>query len=81
MGGVISKKIEVGEKMILDNFQLSALSSTASYRVSKHEGLKTTLFGGEDLVIEITGTGIVYLQTKNFMEFVRALIPFLPKRN
>jgi uncharacterized protein (AIM24 family) len=51
VGGVISKKIEVGEKMILDNFQLSALSSTASYRVSKHEGLKTTLFGGEDLVI------------------------------
>jgi len=29
--------------------------------------------------IEIVGPGIVYLQTKSIMEFVRAIIPFLPK--
>jgi len=80
-GGIISKKLESGEKMILDNYQLVALSSTANYRVTKHGGLKTTLFGGEALVIEIVGPGTVYIQTKNIMEFTRALIPFLPKRN
>lgn len=80
-GGIISKKLEVGEKMILDNYQLVALSSSAQYRVSKHGSLKTSLFGGEALVIEITGPGTVYMQTKNFMEFVRAIIPYLPKRN
>jgi uncharacterized protein (TIGR00266 family) len=80
-GGIVSTKLEAGEKMILDNYQLIALSSTAEYRVSKHGGFKTTLFGGEALVIEITGPGTVYFQTKNLMEFVRALIPFLPKRN
>jgi uncharacterized protein (TIGR00266 family) len=80
-GGIVSTKLEPGEKMILDNYQLIALSSTADYRVSKHGSLKTTLFGGEALVIEITGPGTVYFQTKNLMEFVRALIPFLPKRN
>lgn len=80
-GGILSKKLEPGEKMILDNYQLIALSSTAGYRVSKHGSFKTTLFGGEALVIEITGPGTVYFQTKNLMEFVRALIPFLPKRN
>ncbi len=47
---------------------------------AKHGSLKTTLFGGDALVIEIVGPGIVYLQTKNIMEFVRALIPFLPNR-
>ena len=77
-GGIISKKLKEGEKMILDNYQLVALSSTASYRVAKHGTLKNTLFGGEALVLEITGPGTVYLQTKNFMEFVRAIIPFLP---
>ncbi len=80
-GGIISKKLEQEEKMILDNYQLVALSSTAEYRVKKHGGFKTTLFGGEALVIEITCPGTVYIQTKNIMEFTRALIPFLPKRN
>ena len=80
-GGIVAKKLEEGEKMILDNYQLVALSSTAEYRVTKHGSFKTTLFGGEAVVIEITGPGIVYIQTKNIMEFVRALIPFLPKRN
>ena len=80
-GGIIKTKLETGEKMILDNYQLVALSSTADYRVTKHGNFKTTLFGGEALVIEITGPGTVYIQTKNIMEFVRALIPFLPKRS
>ena len=80
-GGIVSTKLEAGEMMILDNYQLIALSSTADYRVTKHGSFKTTLFGGEALVIEIIGPGTVYMQTKNLMEFVRALIPFLPKRN
>lgn len=80
-GGILEHKLDSGEKMILDNYQLVALSSTAGYRVTKHGGLKTTLFGGEALVIEITGPGTVYIQTKNIMEFARALVPFLPKRN
>lgn len=79
-GGILKKELESGEKMILDNYQLVALSSTADYRVTKHGSLKTTLFGGDALVIEIIGPGKVYIQTKNIMEFVRALIPFFPNR-
>ena len=79
-GGIIKKELASGEKMILDNYQLVALSATANYRVTKHGSLKTTLFGGDALVIEIIGPGTVYLQTKNIMEFARALIPFLPQR-
>ena len=80
-GGIIKKELASGEKMILDNYQLVALSATADYRVTKHGSLKTTLFGGDALVIEIIGPGTVYLQTKNIMEFARALIPFLPQRH
>jgi len=78
-GGILKTELKVGEKMTLDNYQLVALSSTANYRVTKHGGFKTTIFGGEALVMEIIGPGIVYMQTKNLMEFVRAIIPFLPK--
>ena len=77
-GGIISQELGSGEKMIVDNYQLVALSSTAKYRVTRHGSLKTTLFGGEALVIEIEGPGKVFMQTKNIMEFVRAIIPFLP---
>ena len=80
-GGIIETKLKEGERMILDNYQLVALSSTAEYRITKHGNLKTSLFGGEALVMEIVGPGTVYFQTKNVMEFVRALIPFFPKRN
>lgn len=80
-GGILETKLQAGEKMIIDNYQLVALSSTASYRVTKHGSFKTTLFGGEALVMELIGPGTVYIQTKNVMEFARALIPFLPKRN
>lgn len=80
-GGILKKQLNSGEKMILDNYQLVALSSTADYRVTKHGSLKTTLFGGDALVIEIVGPGTVYLQTKNIMEFVRSIVPFLPKRH
>ena len=79
-GGILKQELASGEKMILDNYQLVALSATANYRVTKHGSLKTTLFGGDALVLEIVGPGIVYLQTKNIMEFVRAIVPFLPKR-
>lgn len=80
-GGILEKKLQEGEKMILDNYQLVALSATASYRVTKHGNFKTTLFGGEALVIEILGPGTIYIQTKNIMEFTRAIIPFLPKKH
>ena len=80
-GGIIQKTLQPGERMLLDNYQLIALSSTAGYRVTKHGSLKTSIFGGEALVMEIVGPGTVYIQTKNVMEFVRSIIPFLPKRN
>lgn len=58
-GGIIKTVLKDGEKMILDNYQLVALSATAGYRVTKHGNFKTTLFGGEALVMEIIGPGTV----------------------
>jgi len=79
-GGIISVDLKDGEKMILDNYQLVAMSSSIDYHVTKHGSFKTTIFGGEGLVIEMIGPGKAYLQTKNFMEFVKALLPYLPQR-
>ena len=79
-GGIRKEQLGDGERMILDNYQLVAMTSTAQYDIRKHGSLKTSLFGGEALVIEIAGPGTVYYQTKNLMEFARALSPFMPKQ-
>ena len=79
LGGIIKIDLKHGEQLVIDNYQLVAMSSGLDYQVVKHGSLKTTIFGGEALVLEIAGSGTVYLQTKNMMEFARDIAPFLPK--
>lgn len=79
LGGIVKLDLKRGERMILDNYQLVAMSSGLDYRVAKHGNLKTTIFGGEALVLELSGSGTIYMQTKNMMEFARDIAPFMPK--
>ena len=72
-GGIIRKELSSGEKMILDNFHLVALSDQVNYRVTRVGGIKATFLGGEALVTEMTGPGNVYFQTKNIREFIDLL--------
>lgn len=80
-GGILEKELESGERMVLDNYHLVAMTPGATYKITKHGGIKTTVFGGEALVMEITGPGKVYYQTKNLREFARAIAPYLPRSN
>ena len=77
-GAIIFQDLKEGEKIIIDNYQLVALSDNAKYNVTKHGSYKTTIFGGEALVIEITGPGRVYYQTKNFRDWIALLTKYLP---
>ena len=72
-GGIIQKQLEIGEKLVLDNYHLVAMSVDANYKVMKLGGLKTTILGGEGLVTEITGPGTVFFQTKNLKELIDLL--------
>lgn len=72
-GSIIEKNLDAGEKMLLDNYHLVALTANTDYRVIKVGGLKTTLLGGEGLAIEITGPAKVYFQAKNLKELVDIL--------
>lgn len=68
-GAIDKHELGLGEKLIVDNYHLAALSTTCEYKVRMFGGLKSTLLGGEGLVTEVTGPGEVYVQTKNPMEF------------
>lgn len=72
-GGIIQKEVAAGEKIMIDNYHLVALSDRASYRVTKIGGMKTTILGGEGLVTQVTGPGSLYFQTKNLRELIDLL--------
>ena len=72
-GGIIQKEVAAGEKIMIDNYHLVALSDRAAYRVTKIGGMKTSILGGEGLVTEITGPGTLYFQTKNLRELIDLL--------
>ncbi len=68
-GAIDKHDLSQGEKLVVDNYHLAALSTTCQYQVRMFGGLKSTLLGGEGLVTEVTGPGEVYVQTKNPREF------------
>jgi uncharacterized protein (TIGR00266 family) len=72
-GGIIHKQLAAGEKIMIDNYHLVALSDQATYRVTKVGGMKTTILGGEGFATEVTGPGSIYFQTKNIREFIDML--------
>ncbi|MEM2114480.1 MAG: TIGR00266 family protein [Candidatus Caldarchaeum sp.] len=62
-----------GEELVVDNFHLAAFSTTCQYDVTKFDNLKSTLLGGEGLVVRVRGPGEVFVQTKNPAEFAEWL--------
>jgi uncharacterized protein (TIGR00266 family) len=69
-GAIDKHELKAGEKLIVDNYHLAALSDTCQYEVRMFGGLKSTILGGEGFVTDVTGPGEVYVQTKNVKEFV-----------
>jgi uncharacterized protein (AIM24 family) len=51
------------------------------FKVKKVAGWKSTLFSGEGLVVELTGPGKAYLQSRSQDSFLSWLIPRLPKQS
>jgi len=47
--------------------------------VRKIGGIKSTLFSGEGLVVDLTGPGRVLAQTRSTDQFLSWLIPKLPR--
>ncbi len=65
--------LQPNEELVVDNFHLAAFSESCRYEVRKFGGLKSTILGGEGLVVSVKGPGDVYIQTKNPAEFAEWL--------
>jgi len=80
-GAIHEVTLAVGEKYVVDTGHLVSFESTMNFAVRKVAGWKSTIFGGEGLVVELTGPGKLTLQTRSQDAFINWLIPKLPKQS
>jgi len=78
-GAIHEKPLGQGETYTVDTGHLVAFSEGIGFSVRRVGGIKSTLFSGEGLVVDLTGPGRVMLQTRSMDAFLSWLIPKLPK--
>ncbi len=80
-GAVHEVNLGAGEMYTVDTGHLVAFTEGIGFKVRRVGGLKSTIFSGEGLVVDLTGPGRVLLQTRSTDAFLSWLIPKLPKRS
>jgi len=77
-GAIHEMNLAAGETITIDTGHLVAFTQDIGFQVRKIGGLKSTLFSGEGLVVDLTGPGRVLAQTRSTDQFLSWLIPKLP---
>lgn len=80
-GAIHEIDLAAGETYTIDTGHLVAFHESLGFRVRAIGGVKSTLLGGEGLVVDLTGPGKVLLQTRSEGAFLNWLLPRLPKRS
>ena len=78
-GAIYEKTLNAGETYIVDSSHLVAFDGTMGVQPKPVGGIKSTLFSGEGLVIELSGPGKIYIQTRSPQALINWIIPQLPK--
>lgn len=80
-GAIHKVEIPAGETYTVDTGHIVAFDAHIQHAVRKVGSWKSTIFGGEGLVVDYQGPGNVYLQTRSQEAFLSWLIPKLPRDN
>jgi len=78
-GAIYERALTAGEKYIVDTSHLVAFEATIQAVPRSAGGFKATLLSGEGLVVELTGPGRLYIQTRSPKALIDWIIPQLPK--
>ncbi len=79
-GDLIEFDVPAGERMIIDNSQLLAIPANADFKIRTFGGLKSFVFGGEGLVIELEGPAKVLIQTRSLDQLLAIISSYLSRR-
>jgi uncharacterized protein (TIGR00266 family) len=80
-GAIHETELGAGESLTVDTGHLVAFEEGMGFNVKSVGGMKSTFFSGEGLVVDVTGPGKVFMQTRSDDAFLSWLIPRLPKRS
>jgi len=72
------EEVEIHGSYRVDTGHVVAFKGDLQYAIRRVGGWKATLLSGEGLVLEFTGTGTLWLQTRNINATVSWLTPILP---
>jgi uncharacterized protein (TIGR00266 family) len=78
-GAIHELQLGAGQRYTVDTGHLVAFDEEMGFQVRRIGGVKSTLFSGEGLVVDLTGPGRVLMQTRSADAFLSWLIPQLPK--
>ncbi len=72
-GGIETVELDHGESHVVDNEHVVAWEGSVDFDARRVSGLKSTLLSGEGLVMEFTGPGTVWYQTRGLDSFTSAI--------
>ena len=78
-GAIFEKTLNAGEKYVVDTSHLVAFDGNLGVQPKPIGGIKSTLFSGEGFVVELTGPGKIYIQTRSPQALINWIIPQIPK--
>ena len=79
-GAIHEMTLQDGERYTVDTGHLVAFDEGIGFQVRTVGGLKSTLFSGEGLVVDLTGPGRVLVQTRSTDAFLTWLVPQVQRR-
>jgi uncharacterized protein (TIGR00266 family) len=71
--------VQPGQIVTVDTGHLVAYESGLDYQINKVGGMKSLMFGGEGLVMNFSGQGTIWIQTRNIPSLAGLIIPFMPQ--
>jgi uncharacterized protein (TIGR00266 family) len=77
-GAIHTIDLAAGQTYTVDTGHMVGWEEGVGYEVHKAGNWKSTILGGEGLVVKLTGPGRVYVQTRSPEDFVDWLVPKLP---
>ncbi|GAP21406.1 TIGR00266 family protein [Leptolinea tardivitalis] len=80
-GAIYEKELSSGERYIVDTTHLVAFDGNIGVTTKSVGGLKSTFLSGEGLVVELTGPGRIYMQTRSPQALISWIIPQVPSKS
>jgi uncharacterized protein (TIGR00266 family) len=79
-GAVHAVDLAAGQSYTVDTGHMVGWEEGVSYDVKKVGNWKSTMLSGEGLIVELTGPGRVYIQTRSPSSLIDWIIPKLPSQ-